>query len=614
MHCTQKVTNDLYYVGSSDRRLALFESVYPIPRGVSYNSYVLLDDKTVLLDTVDRAVGQVFFENVDYVLNGRKLDYVIVNHMEPDHAATLAELVLRHPEVTIVTNAKAVAMVKQFFEFDPDKMTHLVKEGDVLKTGKHELTFVMAPMVHWPEVMVTYDITDKILFSADAFGTFGALSGNIFADEVNFEQQYLDEARRYYTNIVGKYGTQVSALLNKASGLDISMICPLHGPIWRKNIPYIVDKYVKWATYTPEDKAVMVAYASVYGDTENAANILAAKLADKGIKNIVTYDVSTVHSSVIVSEAFRCSHLVFASTTYNAGIFINMEEALLDIQAHNLQNRTVAFIENGSWAATSGNKMKEIFSTLKGTKFIEAKASLKSSVKEANLAQLDEIADAIAADFVCPCSVATAEKEEKKGIDKTALFNISYGLFVLSTNNGKDNGCIINTLTQVAEDPLTVTIAVNKKNFSNEAIQKTGKFNVSILTEKTDFSVFKRFGFASGKDTDKFAGFENVARAENGILYLTEACTMVSACVKQTVDLGSHYLYIADVTEAVKLADEKPCTYSYYLTHIKPQPVVTEKKTGWVCQICGYVYEGEELPDDFECPLCKHGKEVMKKL
>ncbi|MCR4676249.1 MAG: flavin reductase [Sphaerochaetaceae bacterium] len=612
MHCTQKITDDLIYVGSSDRRLALFESVYPIPRGVSYNSYILLDEKTVLLDTVDRAVSQVFFENIDYALGSRKLDYVVVNHMEPDHAATLAELVLRHPEVTIVTNAKALTMVKQFFDFDPDKMTHLVKEGDVLKTGKHQLTFVMAPMVHWPEVMVTYDITTKTLFSADAFGTFGALSGNLFADEVNFEQLWLDDARRYYTNIVGKYGTQVQALLNKASGLEISMICPLHGPVWRKNIPYIVDKYVKWATYTPEEKAVMIAYASVYGDTENAANILAVKLAERGIKNITTYDVSTVHSSVIVSEAFRCSHLIFASTTYNAGIFINMEEALLDIQAHNLQNRTVAFIENGSWAATSGNKMKEIFSTLKGTKILEEKASLKSSVKESNLAQLDAIADAVAKDFTCAC--VKEEKKESKGIDKTALFNISYGLFVLTTNNGKDNGCIINTLTQVAEDPLTVTIAVNKANFSNEAIQKTGKFNVSILTEKTDFSVFKRFGFASGRDTDKFEGFDKVSRASNGILYLDEANTMVSACVKETVDLGSHWLYIAQVTEAQKLVNEKPCTYSYYLTHIKPQPVRTEKKTGWVCQICGYVYEGEELPDDFVCPLCKHGKEVMQKM
>ncbi len=613
MHCTQKITEDLFYVGSSDRRLALFESVYPIPRGVSYNSYVLLDEKTVLLDTVDRAVSQVFFENIEHVLGGRKLDYVIVNHMEPDHAATLAELILRHPEVTIVTNAKALTMIKQFFTFSAEEMTHLVKEGDVLKTGKHELTFVMAPMVHWPEVMVTYDISTKTLYSADAFGTFGALSGNIFADECDFENRFLDDARRYYTNIVGKYGIQVSALLNKASGLEISMICPLHGPIWRKNIPYIIDKYVKWATYTPEDKAVMIAYASVYGDTENAANILAAKLADKGIKNIVTYDVSTVHSSVIVSEAFRCSHLVFASTTYNAGIFINMEEALLDIQAHNLQNRTVAFIENGSWAATSGNKMKEIFSTLKGTKFIEEKASLKSSVKENNVEEIERIASAIAQDFISE-TVAPVKAEEKKGIDKTALFNISYGLFVLTTKEEKDNGCIINTLTQVADDPLTVTIAVNKKNYSNKAIQSTGKFNVSILTEKTDFSVFKRFGFASGRDTDKFDGFDKVQRASNGLLYLTEACTMISANVKQTVDLGSHYLYIADVTEAVKLSGEKPCTYSYYLSHIKPQPITTEKKTGWVCQICGYVYEGKELPDDFECPLCKHGKEVMKEL
>ena len=349
MHCVKQITNDMYWVGASDRRLALFENVYPIPRGVSYNSYVLLDEKTVLLDTVDRSVSDLFLENLAHVLGGRKLDYIVVNHMEPDHCATLQEVARLYPEAKIVVNVKTVQMIKQFFTFDIDSRAHIVGEMDTLCTGRHTLAFVMAPMVHWPEAMVTYDTTDKVLYSADAFGTFGAINGNIFADEVNFETEYLEDARRYYTNIVGKYGTQVQALLRKAATIEIRMICPLHGPVWRKNIDWFVDKYVKWGTYTPEENAVMVAYASVYGNTENTANIIASKLADAGVRNVKVYDVSATHSSVIVAEAFRVSHIVFASTTYNAGIFVNMENLLNDIVAHNLQNRTIALVENGTW-------------------------------------------------------------------------------------------------------------------------------------------------------------------------------------------------------------------------------------------------------------------------
>lgn len=397
MHHAISIREDLFWVGGNDRRLALFENVFPIPRGVSYNAYVLLDEKTVLFDTVDKSVSGVFFESLAHVLAGRKLDYLIVNHMEPDHAATMEELVLRYPEVTIVTNAKAVAMIRQFFLFDVDARCKVVAEGDTLTTGRHTLAFLMAPMVHWPEAMVTYDATTKTLFSADAFGTFGALSGNLFADEVDFERDWLDDARRYYVNIVGKYGTQVQALLKKAATVDIDMICPLHGPVWRTNLSWFIEKYQKWSTYTPEDNAVMIAYASVYGNTENAANILASKLAARGVKKIAMYDVSATHPSVIVSEAFRCSHLVFASTTYNAGIFCNMETALLDIAAHNLQNRTVALIENGSWAATAGKLMAELLGKLKNITVLDNKLTIKSSLKEGQLAALDGLADAIAA-------------------------------------------------------------------------------------------------------------------------------------------------------------------------------------------------------------------------
>ena len=396
MYNVMQINDDVTYVGASDRKLALFEAVYPLVNGVSYNSYLVNDEKTVLLDTVDRSVSGVFFENIAHVLDGRKLDYVIVNHMEPDHAATLGELVLRYPEVKIVSNAKVVAMIKQFFDFDVDARVQVVAEGDTFSTGKHTFTFAMAPMVHWPEVMVTFDTTDGILYSADAFGTFGALAGNVFADEVDFENKWLDEARRYYTNIVGKYGPQVQMALKKALALDIKMICPLHGPIWRENITWFVDKYNKWSTYTPEDNTVLIAYASIYGGTENAANILASELAKKGVKNIAMIDVSVTHPSYIISEAFRCSHIVFAAPTYNAGIFTPMETVLLDLAAHNLQNRTVAFIENGSWAPISAKLMGDIVAKMKNMTVLASKATLKSTVKDAQREELKTLASEIA--------------------------------------------------------------------------------------------------------------------------------------------------------------------------------------------------------------------------
>ena len=397
MYCIKKIKDDLFWVGGTDRRLTLFENAFPIPRGVSYNAYVLKDEKTVLFDTVDNAIGDQLFENLEAVLEGRTLDYVIVNHMEPDHASTLSEVVRRYPEVKIVCNAKTVAIIKQFFDFDIDSRAVIVKENDTFCTGKHTYTFVMAPMVHWPEVMVTYDMTDKILFSADAFGTFGAMNGNIFADEVNFERDWLDDARRYYTNIVGKFGTSVQTLLKKAAGLDIQMICPLHGPVWRENISWYVDKYLTWSSYAPEERAVMIAYGSIYGNTENAANILACRLADRGVRNIAVYEVSSTHPSVLVSEAFRCSHLVFASVTYNGGIFTNMERVLGDLKAHALQNRTVALMENGSWGLIAAKQMKEIISTMKNMEILEPSLSIKSSLKKGQEAEIDAIADAIAA-------------------------------------------------------------------------------------------------------------------------------------------------------------------------------------------------------------------------
>ncbi len=398
MHNTRKITSDLTWLGASDNRLALFENVYPVPDGISYNSYLLSDEKTVLFDTVDSSVRRQFFDNLQYALGGRTLDYVIVHHMEPDHCAELEDLLRIYPQVKIVCNMQIKKMIAQFFKLNiSDEQFILIKEGDSLNTGKHTLNFVAAPMVHWPEVMMTYDSTDKILFSADAFGTFGSLNGNIFADEIDFAKEYLDEARRYYTNIVGKYGPQVQSVLKKASALDIKIICPLHGFIWRDNLNYFIEKYLKWAAYEPEDKAVVIAYGSIYGNTYDAVSVLATKLAEQGIKNIEMYDVSKTHASYIISEAFRASDIVLAAPTYNGGIFVNMENLLHDLVAHNLQNRRFAIMDNGTWAAMAGKQMRDLLTQLKNCEFIEPQISLKSALKEEQIAQIEALAVAIKA-------------------------------------------------------------------------------------------------------------------------------------------------------------------------------------------------------------------------
>lgn len=398
MYCTKNIASDLVWVGANDRRLAMFEGVYSVPAGVSYNSYLLTDEKTVLFDTVDKAVGRIFFENLEHGLGGRTLDYLIVHHMEPDHSATLSELLLRHPETTVVCNDKTAVMIAQFFGSGAAGRMQLVKEGDTLSTGTHELTFYMAPMIHWPEVMMTYDKTAHTLFTADAFGVFGALNGAIFADEVDFDRDYLKEARRYYTNIVGKYGMQVQNLFRKIADLDIRMLCPLHGFVWRRDIEYFFKKYNLWSTYTPEEKGVMIAYASIYGNTENAAEILSSKLRERGVRTVM-YDVSVTPASEIIAECFRWSHLVFASSTYNGGVFVTMDELLRDIAAHNLQKRTVAFMENGTWAPVSARQMTAIFAPLKNMTVLEQSISIRSSLTEGQLAEIEALADVLAKDI-----------------------------------------------------------------------------------------------------------------------------------------------------------------------------------------------------------------------
>ena len=620
LHCTKKITSDLVWVGADDRRLAFFEGVYGVPEGVSYNSYLLLDEKTVLFDTVDKAVAHNFFENVAYALGGRKLDYLVVHHMEPDHAATIEDIALRYPEATIVCNAKIKDMLSRFFPTDLSGRVKLVKEGDTLSTGRHNLTFVMAPMVHWPEVMMSYDSTDGILFSADAFGSFGALNGRIFADEVDFMHDCIDEARRYYTNIVGKYGMQVQAVLKKAAGLDIKLVCPLHSFVWRQGFGDFLEKYVKWATYEPEEKGVLIAYASVYGHTENAANILAAKLCDRGVK-VKMYDTSVTAPSFILSDAFKYSHLVFASTTYNAGIFSTMSQLLHEIAEHNLQNRKIALIENGSWAPTSGGLMRKLLEGLKGTEFIGDTLTLKSALTEGQLADLDVLADAIAESVLPPKAepAVTAAEGSMDGVfevENAAFNKFSYGCEVLTTRvDGRDYGCIINTAGQItSSDPKKITISCIKANHTCDMVGKAGVFNLSILSEDAPYDLFKHFGFQSGRDVDKFASWPDELRTKNGLRYIGQHVNAVlSARVIDARDCGTQMLYIAEVVEAHVLSDKPSCTYGYYHAHIKPkkQPAAPEAE-GWVCKVCGYFHEGEELPADFVCPICHHGADAFE--
>ena len=603
MYCTRKITDDIIFIGGSDRKLSLFEAVYPVPSGVSYNSYLVKDEKTVLFDTVDNSIAELFFENLAHELNGRSLDYVVVQHMEPDHSATLRRLLTTYPEAKIVTSAKALTMIGQFFDAPAAERVQTVKEGDTLTTGKHTFSFVAAPMVHWPEVIMTYDSTDKVLFTADAFGTFGALDGAVFADEVDFMHDHLSEARRYYCNIVGKYGSQVQAVLKKAAGLDIAMICPLHGFVWRREIDSIIAKYDLWSRYEPEEKGVLIAYTSVYGGTQTAAELAAAKLRDKGI-TVKMYDASMTHTSYIVAEAFRFSHIIFATTTYNNGIFIKMEELLHDLAAHNFSNRTVGIIENGSWAPAAGKLIRALLEPCKNITILDEQLTIKSAMKPDDEPKLDAMTERIAADFIRP-----AVQHSDNDVDNSALFKISYGLYVLTASeNGRDNGCIINTAQLLTDNPRRITVAVNKKNLTHDMMLATGKFNISVLTDKAPFQTYKDFGFVSGRDKEKIADAPiEFARSENGLVYLTENVNaFISGKIIDSKDYGTHTLFTAEVTEARIVGEGDSVTYDIYQKHIKPKPAPTKKK-GFICTVCGFIYEGEVLPPDYECPLCGHG-------
>ena len=585
------ITNDIRYIGVNDHTVDLFEGQYPVPNGIAYNSYVILDEKIAVMDTVDGGFTHQWLDNLSAVLDGRKPDYLIVQHMEPDHAANVAKFLSVYPEAVVVASAKAFSMMKGFFGSDYADRRLVVGELDTLSLGKHTLTFVTAPMVHWPEVIVTYDSYDKVLFSADGFGKFGAL---------DVDEPWDDEARRYFIGIVGKYGAQVQALLKKAATLDISIICPTHGPVLTENLGHYLNLYDIWSSYRPESEGIVIAYTSVYGNTKTAVEELAERLKAKGAPRVVVHDLARCDMAEAIADAFRYGKLVLATTTYNADIFPFMKTFLHGLTERNFQNRTVALIENGSWAPMAAKIMKNILSECRNLRFTDAAVTIRSALNEDSRARLDAMADELTMEY-------QARMEEGNHQDLTALFNIGYGLYVVtSRDEGRDNGLIVNTVTQVTNTPNRVAVTINKDNYSHHIIQKTGVMNVNCLDVTAPFSVFENFGFRSGRTADKFEGIEEL-RSENGLRFLPRHInSFMSLQVERYVDLGTHGMFICSVTEARICGSRSTMTYSFYLDHVKPKPE-TDGKQGFVCKVCGWVYEGEELPADIICPLCKHG-------
>lgn len=587
-----EITKDIVYVGVNDHKVDLFEGQYVVPNGMAYNSYIVLDDKIAVMDTVDQHFTHEWLDNIQNALNGRKPDYLVVQHMEPDHSANIANFLKIYAEAVVVSSAKAFTMMKQFFGTEFEDRRIVVAEGDTLNLGRHILNFVAAPMVHWPEVIVTYDSCDKVLFSADGFGKFGAL---------DVDEDWACEARRYYIGIVGKYGAQVQALLKKAANLDIRTICPLHGPVLKENLGYYLNLYNTWSSYEPESEGVMIAYTSIYGHTKAAVDKLAEKLRVNGCPKVVVTDLAREDMAEAVEDAFRYNKLVLATTTYNAGIFPFMREFIEHLTERNYQNRTVAFIENGSWAPLAAKVMKGMFEGSKKLTFIDPVVTVKSALNEESSSKLDALAEALSTDYL-----ARRDETANKN-DLSALFNIGYGLYVVTCSDGKkDNGLIVNTVTQVTSTPNQIAVTINKDNYSHHIIKQSGIMNINCLSQDAPFSVFQRFGFHSGRSVDKFEG-EEVFRSDNGLVFLSKHInSFMSLKVEQYVDLGTHGMFICSVTESRVISNAETMTYTYYQKNVKPKPE-TQGKKGFVCKICGYVYEGDELPEDFVCPLCKHG-------
>ena len=586
------ISNDIKYVGVNDHEVDLFEGQYEVKNGMSYNSYVILDKKIAVMDTVDLRFGYDWLMNVMQTVGSRTPDYLIVQHMEPDHSANIADFMQLYKDAKIVSTAKAFAMMKNFFGTDfPDRQI-VVKEGDTLCLGQHTLAFVEAPMVHWPEVIVTYDICDKVLFSADGFGKFGAL---------DVEEDWDDEARRYFIGIVGKYGPQVQSLLKKAAGLDIQTICPLHGPVLKENLGHYLSLYDTWSSYSVESEGIVIAYTSVYGHTKEAVELLAEKLAENKCPKVVVHDLARCDMAKAVEDAFRYGRLVLATTTYNAGIYPFMHDYIHRLTEHNFQNRTVALMENGSWAPQAARIMKELLAECENIRYAKNTVHIHSALGRKSGAELDALAKELCFDYLAQCD-ETANKN-----DLTALFKIGYGLYVLTSHDGKkDNGCIVNSVTQLTNTPNRVAVTVNKGNYSHDIIKNSGIMNVNCLSVDAPFKVFQNFGFQSGRNADKFGDWP-LLRSDNGLAFLPQYINaFLSLKMEQYVDLGTHGMFICEITEARVMTDRETMTYNYYQSNVKPKPQAAAKK-GFVCKVCGYIYEGDELPADFICPVCKHG-------
>ncbi|MBE7038212.1 MAG: MBL fold metallo-hydrolase [Ruminococcaceae bacterium] len=586
------ITNDIKYVGVNDHEVDLFEGQYPVENGMAYNSYIIMDEKIAVMDTVDARFTHQWLDNVENELGGSKPDYIIIQHMEPDHSANILNFMNTYPDTKIVASEKTFGMIMQFFGKDFADQRIIVGEGDTLNLGKHTLTFVTAPMVHWPEVIVTYDSFDKVLFSADGFGKFGAL---------DVEEEWACEARRYYFGIVGKYGVQVQNLLKKAAGLDIKIICPLHGPVLNENLEYYLNLYNIWSSYQSEDEGVVIAYTSVYGGTKAAVEMLTQKLLSKGAPSVKVFDLARCDMTEAVEDAFRYNKLVLATTTYNAEIFPFMRTFINHLTERNYQSRQVAFIENGSWALLAEKVMKGMLEKSKNLTFCENTVHIKSRLNDESKKQVECLAEELCKEYI-------AQKGDN--VDKndfSALFKIGYGLYVVTSNDGKkDNGLIVNTVAQVTDTPNRIAVTINKQNYSHHVIKQTGIMNVNCLSNDAPFSIFEDFGFKSGRNANKF---ENITPlySENGLAFLPRYINaFMSLKVESYVDLDTHGMFICSVTESRVITDGETMTYTYYQNNVKPKPN-TEGKKGYVCKICGYVYEGDTLPDDFVCPLCKHG-------
>ncbi len=586
------ITDDIKYIGVNDREIDLFEGQYKVENGMSYNSYVIIDEKIAVFDTVDARFTHEWLDNIDAALNGKSPDYLIIQHMEPDHSANISSFMKTYPDVKIVSSTKAFSMMMQFFGTDFKDNQIIVGENDTLSLGKHQLTFVTAPMVHWPEVIVTYDSYSKTLFSADGFGKFGAID----ADE-----EWACEARRYYFGIVGKYGMQVQNLLKKAAALSIEKICPLHGPVLTENLGYYINLYNKWSSYDVETEGIVIAYTSVYGGTKKAVELLAEKLRTKGCPKVVINDLARCDMAEAVEDAFRYSKLVLATTTYNAEIFPFMREFINHLTERNYQKRTVALIENGTWAPLAAKVMKNMLAGCKNLTFTDTTVSIKSALNADSTEALDTLSVELCRDYKAQSS-ETADKN-----DLTALFNIGYGLYVITSNDGKkDNGLIVNTVSQVTNTPNRIAVTIDKKNYSHHIIKQTGIMNINCLSVDAPFSLFENFGFQSGRTADKFGGTEPL-RSDNGLAFLPRYInSFMSLKVEQYIDIDTHGMFICSVTEARVISDKETMTYTYYMNNVKPKPD-TDGKKGFVCKICGYIYEGDTLPEDFICPLCKHG-------